>query len=383
MAFKILAITHWFPTDQDPVTGIFVREHTRAIALLNDVTVLHIQGITSGLKKPIEIVREEDPPLIIFRLRYQKSPIPRVTWTRRFIGTHRLFHQLAASANRPDIVHAHIYSSADLAAYLQMTEHVPGVLSEHASVYPRNLLTYLEAQRARFSINFLRRVMPVSENLLHHMQRYGIRGPFKVIANTVDTRLFHPELEKLPTSNQETQLLTVCSLNRNKSVHLLLEALTNLLEYRQDFHLTVIGDGPERVNIQSQIVSSGLKEKVTLSGMKPKPAVAAAMQNADLFILTSLWENQPVVLIEAMACGIPVLAPEVGGIPEIVKPFCGQLFEVGNVSSIASVLSSVMDNLGSYSKTTISNYAQEHFSYPMIANQFNFVYHRVLEEARS
>jgi glycosyltransferase involved in cell wall biosynthesis len=119
--------------------------------------------------------------------------------------------------------------------------------------------------------------------------------------------------------------------------------------------------------------------EIVFEGQKPKRIVAELMRHSSFLVLTSQWENQPVVLLEAMACGLPVIAPNVGGVPEVVKPFCGLLITPGDINHIVGQMINLINNLHNYSSSEISLYASQAFSYTSIAKKFDVCYQMALE----
>src|SRR5207245_987880 len=97
-----------------------------------------------------------------------------------------------------------------------------------------------------------------------------------------------------------------------------LEAFAQLVRDGRDLGLDVVGDGPGCETYAGLAHELGLDGRVVFHGLQPKEEVARLMRNAGLFVLTSRYDNNPCVLIEAMASGLPVVATAVGGIPEMI-----------------------------------------------------------------
>jgi colanic acid/amylovoran biosynthesis glycosyltransferase len=115
-----------------------------------------------------------------------------------------------------------------------------------------------------------------------------------------------------------TRLISVGRLSPEKGHVGLLEAFSKVRASGIDADLVLVGDGPERARIEQTIVSLGLQTHVFLTGRLAEEDTLAQMARADVLILASFMEGLPVVLMEAMALGLPVIASRVAGIPELV-----------------------------------------------------------------
>jgi glycosyltransferase involved in cell wall biosynthesis len=139
--------------------------------------------------------------------------------------------------------------------------------------------------------------------------RYGIaRDRLSVIPNWVDTELFKPmDIEKQPRS-----ICFVGRLEPQKNLHALIEALAGL-----DARLIVYGDGSMRSELEER--ARELDVYVEFCGRVANEDLPCALNACELFVLPSLYEGHPKVLLEAMACGLPVIGTNVEGIREIIR----------------------------------------------------------------
>ena len=131
------------------------------------------------------------------------------------------------------------------------------------------------------------------------------------------------DLQDLPKRTKSgpslrAQLISVGRLAPEKGHVGLLEAFAQVRASGIDADLVIVGDGPERVRIEQTIVSLNLQTHVFLKGSLAEEDALAQMAQADVLVLTSFMEGLPVVLMEAMALGLPVIASRVAGIPELV-----------------------------------------------------------------
>ena len=135
------------------------------------------------------------------------------------------------------------------------------------------------------------------------------------------------------------ELLCVGRLSSAKAQVLLVHACAQLRDEGLDFTLTLVGDGPDRARIERAIVESALGERIHLTGSLNQAAVRAHFARADIFVLPSLAEGIPVVLMEAMSSGVPCISTPVNGIPELIEHGrTGLLATPGDVESLASQL---------------------------------------------
>jgi colanic acid/amylovoran biosynthesis glycosyltransferase len=133
----------------------------------------------------------------------------------------------------------------------------------------------------------------------------------------VDTASFSPAPRKMtPTS---LRILCVSRLTRGKGLPLLLEAIASLVHEGVEATLTVVGDGPERAALERRARALGVAGQLELLGSVSQDEIRALYDQADAFCLPSFAEGVPVVLMEAMAAGLPVVATAIAGVPELVE----------------------------------------------------------------
>ena len=128
-----------------------------------------------------------------------------------------------------------------------------------------------------------------------------------------------PLLYGKSTKNFSKELIFVGRLAPVKGVPILIEAFADILEKHLDTRLTLVGDGPDRVSIETLIAKHGLQNHISITGYLNQSEVAERLSKSDIFILPSFAEGVPVVLMEAMASGLPVVTTRIAGIPELVE----------------------------------------------------------------
>ena len=139
------------------------------------------------------------------------------------------------------------------------------------------------------------------------------------------------------------RLVTVGRLAEQKGQSVLIEAAALLRDRGIPFELTIVGDGPMRGAIERQVAESGLGDRVVLAGWRDAAGVRQALLESRVMVLPSFAEGLPVVLMEAMALGRPVVATYVAGIPELVRPGLeGWLVPPGSAEALADAMADAL-----------------------------------------
>ena len=137
----------------------------------------------------------------------------------------------------------------------------------------------------------------------------------------------------------ESGLICVARLDPQKDPLLLLAAVRALVERGVDFHLKIAGDGVLRAELETQIAAGGLASHVTLLGWQSQEQVIALLRAARALVLSSHDEGLPVAIMEAFALGVPAIAPDVGGVGELVESGAtGWLVRRGDVLALADAM---------------------------------------------
>ncbi len=217
-------------------------------------------------------------------------------------------------------VHAHFASHPTLAALIinQLTS-IPFSFTAHGSdIHTDQTAFDMKIEAASFAI------MISNYNKEFLTKRFGVHIADKmhVIHCGVDTDFFAPGRQK---HSPRFQMLCVASFREVKGHRYLLEACTLLLERGVEFLCHLVGDGPLLSQVKRKVSGAGLEKVVCFHGALPRSQVVKMMQSADVAVLPSVLdprgrrEGIPVTLMEAMACGLPVISSDLSGIPELVE----------------------------------------------------------------
>jgi glycosyltransferase involved in cell wall biosynthesis len=379
---RVLVVPKWYPWPDRPVFGIFCREHARALARHHDVVVLASDAVRSPGFAAFELSDAVEDGLRTLRVRYRRPRFRPAGMGCQIAGMLMAVKRLRDEGWRPDVVHAHVYSAGLPALILGRLTGAKVVISEHYTGFQRGLIRGYDLFTARVAFRYADLVAPVSDDLARYVQAVEPRVRVRVVENVVDTDVFHPaaeQQERRPVGS--ARLLTVAALVAKKGHADLLEALAELRSERE-VTLDLVGDGELRVELQEHAHRLGLAEAVRFHGELPKEAVAELMRAADLFVLPSLFENLPCVLIEAMASGLPSVATAVGGVADLIDDDAvGVLCAPRDPRALAAAISSALERGEGIDPAALASRAGRRFGYQAIERNWTKIYDELLSSA--
>ena len=165
----------------------------------------------------------------------------------------------------------------------------------------------------------------------------------EALTNGVETSLFRPVEPTLPQPGDGRRRLVVPRrLFEKNGVEHLVRAMPIILE-RVDVEAVLVGDGPERAGLEALVSDLDLADRVQFLGARPNLEMPGLLCSAEIAVFPSLMEATSVAALESMACGVPVAASRVGGLPEIISPDVGALFEPADPASLASAVVQLLE----------------------------------------
>jgi glycosyltransferase involved in cell wall biosynthesis len=380
--YRILFLSNWYPSHENPVEGIFVQEIIRAVSIFHSVVVVHNTGADPALDQPWKMELAENSSLTkgikTYRFQYRPSPIPGTRVLLSALAFRQAYLRVIREEWVPDIIHAHVYHAGKWGAIFGVLARIPVVITEHSSAFFRDRLSRSPKLLTRFAFRIARVIVPVSTALKNAMVLSGITGDYQIVPNVVDDQVFAYKEKSQDKPKLKFLFVGLLDLSDNKGLEVLLQALERYSERDIKWHLDIIGDGPGRNRYQEYVSGSRLKELVTFHGMKAKSEVATFMSEADLFILPSLKETFSVATVEALATGTPVLATKCGGPEDFINPTNGILVEAGDPKALFVGLLRSIESLDSFDNERIARDARQKFSPHVVGEKYTKIYHKVL-----
>ncbi len=222
-------------------------------------------------------------------------------------------------------------------------------------------------------------VVAVSSGLREYAFETTEDVPITVIPNAIELSVFTPPRQR--EHEGPVRLLFVGRFNAFKNVETLLKAAAHLKKMDIDnFELQLIGDGEQRSTLERLTVEKELTRQVHFLGWVDRNSILNFYRQADLFVTATTWEGMPNTVLEAMACGLPVVASRASGLEELVKEGVnGYLVDINDPVALADRLLDLIDNpyerlrMGKESRRV----AEQEFAWEYIAEQYVEIYQKI------
>lgn len=270
--------------------------------------------------------------------------------------------------NPVDLVHAHVYASQVGAALALRNSRIPLVLTEHSAGHWKGISARCMSRWARGQAAD---VIAVSESIARSLPSYRVR----VIPNAVPPSDASGETPRESPRSGRHLIGVVARLQPEKGIDIFLRAAAEVVEYCPGARFLIVGDGPERPALQRMALGLGLEDRTrfldsVLSGRSILPFL-------DVLAAPSRSEGAPLVVLEAMAGGVPIVASRAGGIPEQVRDGREALLvPPGNPTELARAIVRLLydrplaERLASAAKVRV----EARFSYPDMLRQIEDLY---------
>lgn len=308
---------------------------------------INIDLVTSSPSRRFEC-EKIGQSIIVYKLAVAKRNIH--SWTRREILTYswraRGFIQKLLRAKRYDLCHAFFGVPCGAIAYLFRKE-MPYIVSLRGSdvpgFNPRFSLLYV------FLKPVIRKVWRDAEAVIANSD--GLRElayetdpecQMDVIFNGVDTDQFRRASDK--ENKNVLRILCVSRLIRRKNIHNLLRSLPQLrARFGAIFEVWVVGEGPQEAELRGIAEQFGVADMVTFKGYVRHSSLPDIYSNSDIFVLPSMNEGMSNAVLEAMACGLPIVTTDTGGTRELIRGN-GLVIPRGDPAVIANAIGELMEN---------------------------------------
>ncbi len=358
---KVFIIPSWYPSESHPSTGIFFKEQAVALAKARPswsigiclwgshepkLWVKFIRPLDAFIKRGSKILLKNKDTLL--EPNCAEFFTPTLTWTRKIergniagiiTACEENYQRYCAYFGKPEIIHAHVSHPAGfIAMELANRHHVPFVITEHMSPFP---MPSYRSDYKKWLLKPLKAadvVLAVSENLQKTLEKHCIIS--KRASNFIDDCIFQPSKNR----NQVFTFLAIGRLEHQKNYALMLQTAELLKSQGYEFRLKIVGEGSKRRSLERLITKLELTQIVTLEGECDRLELRNHLGQSDVLISTSLHENQPVAMLEALASGLPILTTCWEGADSFITDALGSVVGFDG-SEIVSEMQAMMGSL--------------------------------------
>jgi L-malate glycosyltransferase len=374
-SYHILFLSSWYPSKVHPTLGNFVQRHAEAVATQHQVDVIYVTPDSTCTEIHSESFSRNNLTEHIWYYP-AKKPDP---WYRLKTFKQAFKHWLKVNGKLPDIAHLNVlYPAGNQARWLKSEYGVPFVVTEHWTGYHKEHQVKLNPYQRYNIIKTAKEaemICPVSKHLADAMKAWGITSSVQVVANVVDTELFHRA--EAQTIIKQTFLHVSSLVDDHKNISGMLRVICRVTKVRDDVLFQIVGDGDIKP-YQKMARDLGIPQaQLEIKGEQSLEQIAELMRSCDVFLMFSRYENLPCVILEAFSSGIPVISSNVGGIHEHLTEDKGILVESEDEEALESAIYLTLDS-SKPDPEMLRDYAVKHFSIQHIASQFTHIYQSIL-----
>ncbi len=375
----ILWVVSWYPNQLSPYDGDFIQRHAQAVSTFIPVHVLHfVRDKDKKVTDSVHIDEKQKGNLTETIIYYSKTGSPfkiadKFFSVQKFRSLYRKYiSDLFQKRGKPSLVHVHIALKAGLIAkWIQKKYGIPFFLTEHWTIYLEearpniNGLNFLKRHLISKTLTNAAKVFTVSDYLGKAIQKRWPSINYKVVPNVVNSNIFYPGDS---SANDIFRLIHISGLNYQKDPEKLFRAAGILKTKGIKFSLDVFG-----VNnniIKPLLIKEAIEHEVNIHAEVPQEILAESLRKSHALILYSRYETFGCVIIEANACGIPVVVSDTALMRELVKDNVnGVLVKPGSAEALAEALINLLNNKDRFDRNEIVASTQQ-YSYQRIGKMY-------------
>ena len=340
-----------FITQSQPLSGIFQYHQAKALSNAgHQIGVLSVGYITPRYLISKYIYKKEEKINDINIKRYYKQLyfphryMPFKILKNNYIKmADKLYGEYIKEFGMPDIIHAHNFLYAGvIAEFLKDKYGIKYVITEHSSSFARNNLSNEKIKSIKNIAKNASKVTAVSSSFNKILEKYT-KTNIDLLSNIVDDFFFQKKFQN--KISNDFIFLHIGSLDKNKNQELLIRSFQKIAKLNDKIYLNIAGDGYMRNFLESLVKKLNIEKQVNFLGRISQERVREEMMKSDCFVLSSNFETFGVVLIEALACGLPLIATKCGGPEDIVNRQNGILINVENQLQLNMLIIMIKKNL--------------------------------------
>ena len=369
---RIAIISSWYPTEKDPLYGIFIQTQSKALSEKHDVDVLLLER---GIIPKTKVIYNQQ--LTIYQKRCFYLPNRNESLLKIWAHQYYLLFKENHKKKKYDIIHVHDHYGAYAGWYINQKMGIRYVVTIHNSfIQNLTLINWKQAYLPKV-LNHARQVIAVGYKLRETLESYFTSHQVIILPNVIDTEKFKPTNNK--NSTDPFKFLFIGDLDDNKGVIRLLQAFSKMKS--KDTHLHIIGRGPLKSEADIFIEKNGLKARVLLQGQLPNKELPEIYNSAHVYVSLSEDETFGITILEAMSCGLPIIYTQSGGPEHIVSDHGSVMTSIFDISKISKSLDEIKFKYSEIDRTKIRQHVLDNYSSKSVIRTLEKIYKTCINEA--
>lgn len=369
-----------------PFNGDFIKRHAEAVCLYDNICVIHVVRDAKGIVTKDVMVEESSRNGLTKKILYYYTPSYKLSIFDKYLSElkyRKLFrkavNEYVEKTGEPDLAHVHVGMKAGvIALWLKKKKKIPFIISEHWSgflpeadekfteqpVYVRSLWRkVIEGSSA---------ISAVSVHLAESIKKQFEKKEVKVIPNVVDTTIFYPTA----TKSNDIRFIHISGLEKLKNPGAIIEAFAIVLNKYPAAVLDIFG--PFNKQLEDLVSEKQLEKNIQFHREIPQQQLADFVRRSIALILFSSYETFGCVIIEANACGIPVIVSDIPTFHETVKEGVNGIFVRSfQPEDLAGKMIGMIISSRTFNSDAITRTASK-YSYENVGKQFSDWYSEIL-----
>jgi glycosyltransferase involved in cell wall biosynthesis len=374
---KVLFLVDNFSDSKNPYSGTFF--YNQIIALKKyglEIHILYLDFRSIRKKRKWGLTKYQYKDVDVYRFAIPCGPFYKLLYFLLGKFSVYAFAQIKKREGMFDLVHAHFFNMGYAARKIYEQCGVPYIVTEHSSfLLQKNKKREMEKHLFP-AYEKAKTIIAVGNNLKEKMKLYTNKEII-VVPNIL------PEIFSYSVSDEKDSAVfryisIVGTLTKEKRIDLVVETFAKLVYYKKNIELYICGEGRLMEKLKERVRDLKLENSIKFLGVIDNYRLPNLLKKCDCFVLPSVVETFGVVYIEAIGCGLPVIAAHSGGADEIVNEKNGIIIENDNIEDLLNAMSYMYDNRDKYNSVEISNDIMEKFGEKAFGDLILPLYHEAI-----
>lgn len=374
---NILILSPGYP-GENSFTCSFVKHQAVALSKFNhNLFVVSFTFSNKFAFKNCQVEIEASEKIKVYKIVFYKN-FPIFNFIKSIVFTYLFVKKHVLKKNKIDVVHSHFFWPTGIIALLiKRKRSIPFVITSHEGMIHRAFKSVLHKYLIKKIIKKADAIISVGKAKLEILKKISGRE-IQLVHNVVDTDFFKNNNATFTTDDHGQVNIGFLGMleGHGKGLDVLLKAIALLKEY--DVFLHIGGHGKYQDYYSAMTKDLNLADKVKFYGMIKYHEVPEFYKKFDFFILPSRGENNPTVIIEAMAAGLPVISTNCGGPEFMITKENGIIVPPDNIEELHIAIKNMIENLKGFNRDKIVKYAENYYGEKVICSQLTQIYNNIV-----